>query len=110
MPPGPKPIGERAMTPAERQARRRAVLAVTAKPPVKVIYRRPADRRSKPQRWAAAVEALSYILDDYQNWRDSLPPGLEDSAIAQRLDDVLELRDLVDQLQDADLPRGFGRD
>jgi hypothetical protein len=33
-----------------------------------------------------------------------------DSATAQHLDDVLALRDMVEQLQGADLPKGFGRD
>jgi hypothetical protein len=32
------------------------------------------------------------------------------SSTAQRLDDVLALRDLVEQLQGVDLPQGFGRD
>jgi hypothetical protein len=34
---------------------------------------------------------------------------LAESAIAARLDDVLVLRDLVEQLADADLPKDFGR-
>jgi hypothetical protein len=75
-----------------------------------VRYRRRADRRSKPQRWADAVETLADLIDSYQAWRDGLPPALADSDIAQRLDGVLELRDLVDQLAVADLPKGFGRD
>jgi hypothetical protein len=49
-------------------------------------------------------------LDAYQDWRDKLPAGMADSAIAERLDTVLELRDLVEQLEAAELPRGFGRD
>jgi hypothetical protein len=56
------------------------------------------------------VETLAELLDGFQDWRDNLPAGLADSDIAQRLDDVLELRDLVDQLAAADLPKGFGRD
>ena len=43
-----------------------------------VRYRRPADRRSKPQQWADAVETLLGLLDGYQDWRDNLPPGLAD--------------------------------
>ena len=45
MPPGPKPLGERAMTLAERQARYRAAHAADTPVTVKVRYRRPADRR-----------------------------------------------------------------
>ena len=46
-------------------------------------------------------------LDAYQDWRDNLPAGVADSAIAERLDSVLELRDLVEQLEAIELPRGF---
>jgi hypothetical protein len=53
---------------------------------------------------------LLSILDDYQTWHDNMPPGLVESATAERLDAVLALRDLVDELQAAELPRGFGRD
>jgi len=75
-----------------------------------VRYRRPADRRSKPQQWDDAVNTLLDILDGYQTWRDNMPAGLADSATAQRIEDVLALRDLVEQLQGVELPKGFGRD
>ena len=55
-------------------------------------------------------ETLLGILDGYQEWRDNMPAGVSDSATAQRLDDLLALRDLVEQLQGVDLPKGFGRD
>ena len=109
MKPGPKPAGEQALTAAERQARRRAKQAAGAKP---VHYRRPADRRSRPQLWADAVATLQQCLDAYEAWRDRLPENLADTAIAERLDAVLELREHVDALEAAaaDLPKGFGRD
>ncbi len=75
-----------------------------------VRYRRPTDRRSNPKVWADAVGALIAVLDDYQTWRDNMPDGVADSPTADRLDAVLELRDLVDQLEAAELPKGFGRD
>ena len=56
------------------------------------------------------METLADLLDDYQAWRDSLPASLADSAIADRLDELLHLRDAVDQLAAAELPKGFGRD
>jgi hypothetical protein len=98
-----------ALSDAERAARYRARRKASEKPVV-VRYRRPADRRSKARQWDDAVSTLLAILDGYQDWRDSLPPGLADGATAQRLDDVLELRDLVEQLQGVELPKGFGRD
>ena len=66
MPPGPKPLGERAMTSAERQARYRAAHAADTAGTVKVRYRRPADRRSRPQRWRDAVAELVEPQAAYQ--------------------------------------------
>jgi hypothetical protein len=113
--PGPPPRGDRAATPAERsaayRARRKAtVAAAPTKPSVIVRYRRPADRRSRPQQWADAVQTLADLLDRFQEWRDNLPSSLEDSPTAEALDAVLELRGHVDDLQAVQLPKGFGWD
>ena len=114
--PGPKPQGDRALSSAERMRRLREKRKAEAadkppdKPPVAIRYRRPKDRRSRPDQWADAIDTLMNCLDRYQEWRDNLPASLADSAIAERLDAMLEWRDLVDQLSLADLPRGFGRD
>ena len=113
--PGPPPRGDRASTPAERSAAYRARRKVTAaaaptKPPVVVRYRRPADRRSRPERWADAVQTLADMLDRFQTWRDNLPSSLADSPTAEALDAVLELRGHVEDLQAVQLPKGFGRD
>ena len=98
-----------AMSDAERQKLYRERRKASAKPVV-VRYRKPADRRSKPRQWEDAVSTLLDLLDGYQDWRDNLPPGLAGSAMADRLDEVLRLRDLVEQLQGVELPKGFGRD
>ena len=113
--PGPPPRGDRAATPAERSAayrarRKSAATDVPAKPPVVVRYRRPADRRSRPEQWADAVQTLADLLDQFQEWRDNLPSGLANSATAEALDAVLELRGHVEELQAVELPKGFGRD
>jgi hypothetical protein len=113
--PGPPPRGDRAATPAERsaayRARRKATAAdVPAKPPVVIRYRRPADRRSRPQQWADAVQTLAGLLDQFEKWRDKLPSSLADSPTAEALDAVLELRGHVEDLQAVQLPKGFGRD
>ena len=113
--PGPPPRGDRAATPAERsaayRARRKAEAAdVAAKPPVVIRYRRPADRRSRPQQWADAVQTLAGLLDQFEAWRDKLPSSLADSPTAEALDTVLELRGHVEDLQAVELPKGFGRD
>jgi|SRR5882757_6849555 hypothetical protein len=113
--PGPPPRGDRAATSAERsaayRARRKATVAVEpAKPPVVIRYRRPADRRSRPEQWADAAQTLVDLLDQFQEWRDKLPSSLANSATAEALDAVLELRGHVEDLQAVELPKGFGRD
>ncbi len=98
-----------AMSDAERASRYRERRKATDKPVV-VRYRRPADRRSKSQQWEDAVATLLGLLDGYQEWRDNLPAGLDSSVTADRLNAVLELRDLIEQLEGIELPKGFGRD
>jgi hypothetical protein len=56
------------------------------------------------------VQILADLLDQFQEWRDNLPSGLANSAMAEALDAVLELRGNVEELQAAELPKGFGRD
>jgi hypothetical protein len=103
---GPKPIGETAMTHAERQARYRAARA-DGEPKPKIKYRKPADRRSRPQRWRDAVAELVELQGDYQTWLDALPENLADSTTAEALRAICEL-DL--SVLEIDPPRGFGRD
>jgi hypothetical protein len=107
-----------ALTNAERQARytaRLKALAAGATPPPapkrgRPIAGRPTDRLTRPQRWKNAIVELTRILDEYQTWRTNMPSSIDSTATAERLDELLELRDLVEQLQDARLPKGFGRD
>jgi hypothetical protein len=102
---GPKPQGERAMTAAERQARFRQTHADGSP---RLRYRRPGDRRSRPQRWSDAVAELVTLQAEYQDWLDTLPPNLEGSATAEALRSICDL-DLSD-LNSIEPPRGFGRD
>jgi hypothetical protein len=102
---GPKPIGDHTMTAAERQARYRA--SHTDRAP-KIRYRRPSDRRSRPQRWRDAVDELVELQEEYRAWLDALPPSLVDSATAEALRAICDLD--LSELQGIDPPRGFGRD
>jgi hypothetical protein len=99
------PIGERAMTDAERQARYRAARAAGA--PV-VRIRRPADHRGRARRWNDAVAILTELQGQYAAWLERLPDNLRDSATAEALQAICDL-DLTD-LQAVIPPRGFGRD
>lgn len=93
-----------ALSSAERQ--RRYIARLKAGAPL-VQYKRPTDRRSRPQRWTEAVETLRALQSEYQEWFDNLPESLHDSTLAEKLQEVCEL-DL--ESLDIELPRGFGRD
>ncbi len=100
-----KPIGERPMTDAERQARRRAARA-SGTPAVRI--RRPLDHRSRAKRWRDAISELNTLQGQYAAWLEALPDNLQDSATAEALHAICDL-DLT-ELQAIVPPRGFGRD
>ena len=101
---GRKPQGDRALTGAERQARYRARHAGM---PI-VRYRRPADRRSRPQRWHDAVAELVALQDEYRDWFEALPEATRDGATGEALQAILDLD--LDEIAAIEPPRGFGRD
>ncbi len=105
MPTGRKPDGDHAMTNAERQARYRARHST---PSSAARPHRTADRRSRPQRWRAAVAELLALQADYADWLTALPESLRESSTADALELIVDL-DLA-ALADIDLPRGYGRD
>ena len=98
-------IGTVPMTPAQRQARRRARLRRENRPPPAPPARRSPPR---PKRWAAAVAALTDLQDEYRAWLDNLPPSLGGSRLAEKLRAIAELD--LEELQAIDPPRGYGRD
>ena len=100
-----KPIGEKPMTDAERQARYRA--ARTAGTAI-IRTRRPADHRSRAQHWHDAVAELAELQAHYANWLEALPDALRDGATGKALQEICDL-DLTD-LQAIQPPKGFGRD
>jgi lysophospholipase L1-like esterase len=109
MPRGRRPEGETTLSNAERQARYRARHKSDHPTPVlRVRYRRPADRRSRPQRWNDAVAELLALQAEFIAWLDALPDGFRDTATAEALQAIADL-DLT-ELQTIIPPRGFGRD
>jgi hypothetical protein len=100
-----KPIGETAMTDAERQARYRAARAA-AKPVIRV--RRPLDHRGRARRWTDHVTGLVEAQVEFAAWLDSLPDNLRDSPLAEALQVICDLD--LSELQAIVPPRGFGRD
>jgi hypothetical protein len=102
----PRPrIGAVPMTPAQRQARRRARLRRDSYTPPAPSPRRPLAR---PQRWAAAIAVLVDIQDQCRAWLDNLPANLEGSRLADKLHAIVEFD--LEELQAVELPRGYGRD
>ena len=71
-----------------------------------VRYRRPQDRRSKPQRWRDAVEVLLTLQADYREWFDNLPENLLVTSLGNKLQAIAELD--LEPLQGIDPPRGHG--
>ena len=107
MPRGRQPQGEHALTNAERQAHYRARKQAETAAPI-MRYRRPADRRSRPQRWTDAVAELLALQAEYAAWADALPEAVRDTATAEALQAIVDL-DLA-ELADIEPPRGYGRD
>ncbi|HVC62931.1 MAG TPA: hypothetical protein VND19_21520 [Acetobacteraceae bacterium] len=93
------------MTGAERLARHRATR--TSDAPV-IRLRRPADRRSRIQRWSDTIAALADLQAEYGTWLDALPDNQRDRATAEALRTIVDL-DLCEP-QAIEPPRGFGRD
>lgn len=106
MPQDRKTNGEGALSNAERQARYRARQAEKGSPISR--YRRPADRRSRPQRWRDAVADLLALQEEYAAWLHMLPDSLHGSATAEALQAIADLD--LDALTDIEPPRGYGGD
>jgi hypothetical protein len=107
MPSGRRPEGEHALSNAERQARYRARRQAEQPAPL-LRYRRPANRRSRAQRWREAVAELLALQDEYATWYEALPDSLHDTATAEALQAIVELD--LETLADIVPPRGYGRD
>lgn len=88
-----------ALSNAARQRRYRARRTAEPRP---VQYRRPRDRRSRPQRWQDAVQTLRDLQDEYQAWLDHLPDPLRESALAGKLEAICELD--LDELEGRQSP------
>jgi len=51
---------------------------------------------------------LARLQQEYRDWLANLPPNLQSSAPADKLQTIVELD--LEELQAVDLPRGYGRD
>ena len=83
-----KPLGDRPLSNAERQARHRAARATSR--PVN-HYRPAADRRSRAQRWRDAVAELVILQSQYAQWFEALPENLHEGATGEALQLIVDL-------------------
>jgi hypothetical protein len=68
----------------------------------------PLRRRTRPQRWRAAVAELLALQAEYVAWLEALPEPLRESAIGEALQAIVDLD--LDEVVAIVPPRGFGRD
>ena len=73
-----------------------------------IRIRRPADRRSRTQRWNDTIAALTELQVEYGGWLDALPDNQQDSVTAEALRVIVEFD--LSELLAIEPPRGFGRD
>jgi hypothetical protein len=107
VPRGRQPQSEHPLSNAERQARYRASHQAEKPKPV-IRYRRPADRRTRPERWSDAIGELVSLQAEYAAWWEALPDSLRDTATAEALQAIIELD--LEALAAIMPPRGYGRD
>jgi hypothetical protein len=107
MPSGRKPDGDTPLSNAERQARFRLHHRAGQPAPAARTHRA-GDRRSRPQRWRAAVAELLSLQAVYAAWLEALPETLQGTATGDALQAVVDLD--LDTLAAVEPPRGYGRD
>lgn len=67
-------------------------------------------KKTRPQRLASLIANLDGLTLEYQHWLESMPDNLSESQLAFELEETIEaLQDISEQLQDLNLPKGFGR-
>src|SRR5882757_3059861 len=80
-------VNEEPMTGAERQTRYRAARAAGA-PVIRV--RRPADRRSRIQRWNDTIAAAVELQVEYASWLEGHPDNKQHSMLDEALRAIVE--------------------
>lgn len=69
----------------------------------------------------SALDELRGIKDEFESWKDSLPEGLANSALGEKLETIVgidldvspdldSVSSAIEEAEAADLPLGFGRD
>lgn len=96
--------------------------AFTVPPPETAPKVQKAKNLSRADRWSAACAAandalseLRSVQEEYEEWRDNLPEGLQNGPTGEKLEAVCDLDiesavDTINEAEEVDLPLGFGRD
>jgi hypothetical protein len=104
---------------APQGSRRRGSLIRTGRLPLRMLI---SMTSRKPESPGEAVRAsagdLMELKEEYEAWRDNLPDNQRDGILAEKLDETIAaveafeeaLEAAIAELENADLPRGFGRD
>lgn len=78
--------------------------------------------REKLQETVDALDDVKDIKEEYQEWYDNLPESLQNSPTAELLttiteldlepdaEDIESIETAIDEAENVELPRGFGRD
>jgi hypothetical protein len=93
-------------TPSAKARYRQRLQARQATP--RIHYQKPADRRTRPQRWGDAVAELLALQAEYAAWCEALPDSLRDTTTAEALQAIIDLD--LETLAAIEPPRGYGRD
>lgn len=81
-------------------------------------------RETAPQALRAALADLNAVKSEYEDWQSNLPENLQSGTLADKLSAVVDLdlsedfdlsdldtvESALDEAENVDLPRGFGRD
>ena len=80
-------------------------------------------KQSRQDRWNEAIsevqgglDMLNELKDEYTEWKDNLPENLEQSPVGEKLEEVCEhqgyddIESAISELEELELPKGFGRD
>lgn len=96
---------------ANATERQRACRARALKPKPPAASPRTKRPLSRPKRLAAVEQQVQLLIEEYENWADSLPESLADSSQANMLAETIEqLTTVAELLSEISPPRGFGRD
>ena len=67
--------------------------------------------KSRPQRLQTVKDEVQALRGEYVRWFDALPESLQDTNLAELLENAInQLDEISEALDCVELPRGFGRD